>query len=632
MTKKLKRRLRNIILGAIIFLCAMVIQHSASDINENIVLVIFLIAYFIIGLDVIKKAGKNIVNGRVMDENFLMMIATVGAFLVGEYAEAVAVMLFYQIGEWFQSYAVNKSRKSISDLMDIRPDYANVLRDGKETELDPEEVQIGETLVVKPGEKIPLDGIVIKGNTTVDTMALTGESIPRDLTEGEEVISGCINLAGMIHVKVTKEFGQSTVAKILDLVENASSKKAEAENFISRFAKYYTPTIVVLALLLAFLPPIFIDGDYFKWIYRALSFLVISCPCALVISIPLSFFGGIGGASREGILVKGSNYLELLSKAAFVVMDKTGTLTKGSFQVKEIHPAKEADISEEKLLELAAYSESFSNHPISKSLKEAYFQKGKEAEFDKNRIGETKEIPGYGIAACIDGAVIYVGNKKLMEQQGVNCEHLETGGTVIYVAKQGQYLGYLVIGDEIKADSRKAVEKLYKAGVREVVMLTGDRQAAALSVAKELGIKKVFSELLPGDKVEKVEELFAGKGEKEALVFVGDGINDAPVLARADVGIAMGGLGQDAAIEAADIVIMTDEPSKIARAMEISRKTLAIVKENIIFAIGVKVIVLILAAVGIASMWLAIFADVGVAFLAILNAMRTLRTKQVKKA
>lgn len=632
MTKKLKRRLRNIILGAIVFLCAMVIQHSASDINENIVLIIFLIAYFIIGLDVIKKAGKNIVNGRVMDENFLMMIATVGAFLVGEYAEAVAVMLFYQIGEWFQSYAVNKSRKSISDLMDIRPDYANVLRDGKETELDPDEVQLGEILVVKPGEKIPLDGIVIKGNTTVDTMALTGESIPRDLTEGEEVISGCINLTGMIHVRVTKEFGQSTVAKILDLVENAGSKKAEAENFISRFAKYYTPTIVVLALLLAFLPPIFIDGDYFKWIYRALSFLVISCPCALVISIPLSFFGGIGGASREGILVKGSNYLELLSKAALVVMDKTGTLTKGSFQVKEIHPAKEADISEEKLLELAAYSESFSNHPISKSLKEAYFQKSKEAEFDKNRIGEIKEIPGYGIAACIDCDVIYVGNKKLMEQQGVTCEYLEAGGTVIYAAKQKQYLGYLVIGDEIKADSRQAVEKLYKAGVREVVMLTGDRQAAAMSVAEELGIKKFFSELLPGDKVEKVEELFAGKREKEALVFVGDGINDAPVLARADVGIAMGGLGQDAAIEAADIVIMTDEPSKIARAMEISRKTLMIVKENIIFAIGVKVIVLILAAIGIASMWLAIFADVGVAFLAILNAMRTLRTKQVKKA
>lgn len=631
MTKKLKRKLRNIILGAVIFLCALVIQHSASDINVNILLGIFLIAYFIIGGEVVKKAGKNIVNGRVMDENFLMMIATVGAFIVGDYAEAVAVMLFYQIGEWFQSYAVNKSRKSISDLMDIRPDYANVLRDGKETEVAPDEVQIGETIVVKAGEKIPLDGIVIKGNTTVDTMALTGESVPRDLIEGEEVISGCINLTGMIEVRVTKEFGQSTVARILDLVENAGSKKAEAENFISKFAKYYTPTIVVLALLLAFLPPILIDGDYFKWIYRALSFLVISCPCALVISIPLSFFGGIGGASREGILVKGSNYLELLSKAAMVVMDKTGTLTKGSFQVKEIHPEKEADVSGEMLLELAAYSESFSNHPISTSLKEAYFQKAKETAFNKERIGETKEIPGYGIEAHIDGNVIYVGNSKLMERQDVVYEQVESGGTVIYVARDSQYLGYLVIGDEIKADSKLAVEKLYKAGVREIVMLTGDRQAAALAVAKELGIKKVFSELLPGDKVDRVEELFTKKGEKEALVFVGDGINDAPVLARADVGIAMGGLGQDAAIEAADIVIMTDEPSKIARAMEISKKTLTIVKENIVFAIGVKIIVLILAAVGIAGMWLAIFADVGVAFLAILNAMRTLRTKSVKQ-
>ena len=631
MTKKLKRKLRNIILGAIIFLCALVIQHSASDINVNILLGIFLIAYFIIGFEVVKKAGKNIVNGRVMDENFLMMIATVGAFIVGDYAEAVAVMLFYQIGEWFQSYAVNKSRKSISDLMDIRPDYANVLRDGKETQVDPDEVQIGETIVVKSGEKIPLDGIVIKGNTTVDTMALTGESVPRDLIEGEEVISGCINLTGMIEVRVTKEFGQSTVARILDLVENAGSKKAEAENFISKFAKYYTPTIVVLALLLAFLPPILIDGDYFKWIYRALSFLVISCPCALVISIPLSFFGGIGGASREGILVKGSNYLELLSKAGIVVMDKTGTLTKGSFQVKEIHPAKEASVSEEKLLELAAYSESFSNHPISKSLKEAYFHGAKETAFDKKRIGETKEIPGYGIETHIDGNVIYVGNSKLMERREVSYEQVEANGTVIYVAEGKQYLGYLVIGDEIKADSRQAVEKLYKAGIREIVMLTGDRQAAAQSVAKELGIKKVFSELLPGDKVEKVEGLLKEKSEKEALVFVGDGINDAPVLARADVGIAMGGLGQDAAIEAADIVIMTDEPSKIARAMEISRKTLVIVKENIVFAIGVKVIVLILAALGIAGMWLAIFADVGVAFIAILNAMRTLRTKAGKK-
>lgn len=630
MTKKLKKKLRNIVLGGIIFACACVVQHSASDINANIVLGIFLIAYFIIGGEVIKKAGRNMVSGRVMDENFLMMIATVGAFIVGDYAEAVAVMLFYQVGEWFQSYAVNKSRKSISELMDIRPDYANVLRDGEAIQVDPEEVKIGETILVKAGEKIPLDGIVTKGNTTVDTMALTGESLPRDVILGEDVISGCINLTGVIEIQVTKEFGQSTVAKILDLVENASSKKAEAENFISRFAKYYTPTIVVLAALLAFGPPLFIDGQYFKWIYRALSFLVISCPCALVISIPLSFFGGIGGASREGILVKGSNYLELLSKASIVVMDKTGTLTKGSFQVREVHPSKESGISKEKLLELTAYSESGSNHPISKSLKEAYLKQAKEQEFEKERIGEIKEISGYGVEARIDGNVIYVGNNKLMDKCRISYEMTEAPGTVIYVAKEKQYLGYLVIGDEIKDDSPQAVSQLKKAGIKELVMLTGDRKAAAEAVAKELGIEKVFSELLPGDKVDKVEELLNQKGEKEALIFVGDGINDAPVLARADVGIAMGGLGQDAAIEAADIVIMTDEPSKIARAMEISKKTLVIVKENIVFAIGVKVIILILAALGIAGMWLAIFADVGVAFLAILNAMRTLKTKSKK--
>lgn len=630
MTKKLKKKLRNIILGAIIFACACVVEHSASGINTNLILGFFLVAYFIIGGDVVKKAGNNIVHGRVMDENFLMLIATVGAFCVGDNAEAVAVMLFYQVGEWFQSYAVNKSRKSISDLMDIRPDYANVIREGKEEEVDPEEVKIGETIVVKAGEKIPLDGVVTKGNTTVDTMALTGESVPRDVILGDDVISGCINLTSVIEIQVTKEFEQSTVAKILDLVENASSKKAEAENFISKFAKYYTPTIVVLAVMLAFLPPLFIDGQYFKWIYRALSFLVISCPCALVISIPLSFFGGIGGASREGILVKGSNYLEILSKASIVVMDKTGTLTKGIFKVKEIHPSKESNLSEEKLLELTAYSESYSNHPISKSLKEAYFEKAKEKEFAKERIGEIKEISGYGVEAEIDGCVIYVGNDKLMEKYQISYEMTEAPGTVIYVAKENQYLGYLVIGDEIKSDSKQAVAQLKKAGVKEIVMLTGDRVAAAEAVAEELGIKKVFSELLPGDKVDKVEELLAKKGEKEALIFVGDGINDAPVLARADVGIAMGGLGQDAAIEAADIVIMTDEPSKIARAMEISKKTLTIVKQNIVFAIGIKVLVLILAAVGIASMWLAIFADVGVAFLAILNAMRTLKSKSAK--
>lgn len=628
MSKKLKKKLRNIILGAVIFACACVLEYSNSGINTNIILGFFLVAYFIIGGEVVKKAGNNIVNGRVMDENFLMLIATVGAFCVGENAEAVAVMLFYQIGEWFQAYAVNKSRKSISELMDIRPDYANVLRDGKEIQVDPEEVQIGETVVIKAGEKIPLDGVVTKGNTTVDTMALTGESVPRDVLLGEDVISGCINLTSVIEIQVTKEFEQSTVAKILDLVENASSKKAEAENFISKFAKYYTPAIVVLAVMLALLPPLLIDGEYFKWLYRALSFLVISCPCALVISIPLSFFGGIGGASREGILVKGSNYLEILSKASIVVMDKTGTLTKGTFLVKEIHPSKDGGLSEDKLLELTAYGESYSNHPISKSLKEAYFTKAKEKEFAKERIGEVKEISGYGVKAQIDGETIYVGNNKLMDKYQISYEMTEEAGTVIHVAKEKLYLGYIVIGDEIKADSKQAVSQLKKAGIKEIVMLTGDRKVAAEAVARELNIKTVFSELLPGDKVEKVEELLAKKGEKEALIFVGDGINDAPVLARADVGIAMGGLGQDAAIEAADIVIMTDEPSKIARAMEISKKTLRIVKQNIVFAIGIKVLVLILAAVGIASMWLAIFADVGVAFLAILNAMRTLKTKK----
>lgn len=627
MTKKLKKKLKSIIAGAFCFAGACILEKLGPDINANLLLALFLIAYFTIGGDVVKKAANNIVHGRVMDENFLMIIATVGAFCVGDNAEAVAVMLFYQIGEWFQSYAVNKSRKSISELMDIRPDYANVIREGKEQEVAPEEVKTGETIIVKAGERIPLDGVVIKGNTTVDTMALTGESMPRDVISGDDVISGCINLTSLIEVRVTKEFEQSTVARILDLVENASSKKAETENFISRFAKYYTPTVVILAAMLAFLPPLLLGGGFATWVYRALSFLVISCPCALVISIPLGFFGGIGGASRQGILVKGSNYLELLAKASVVVMDKTGTLTKGSFQVKEVHPAKESGLSEKNLLELTAYSESYSNHPISQSLREAYFEGGTEKEFQKERIGEVQEIAGYGVQATVDGNVVYVGNAKLMEQYGIMPEVTEMTGTVIHIAAPEKYLGYILIGDEVKEDSRYAVSQLKKAGIKELIMLTGDRKAVAEAVAEELGIEKVFSELLPGDKVDKVEEIIRKKDEKEAVVFVGDGINDAPVLARADVGIAMGGLGQDAAIEAADIVIMTDEPAKIAKAMEISKKTLLIVKENIVFAIGIKVLVLILAALGIASMWLAIFADVGVAFLAILNAMRTLKLK-----
>ena len=624
MSKKLKKQLQKILIGAVVFAGAVLYSKLSERANGNIVLILYLAAYLIIGADVLKRAANNIIHGKVLDENFLMTIATVGAFLISDYAEAVAVMLFYQVGEWFQSYAVNKSRKSISELMDIRPDYANVMRNGEVVETTPEDVKIGETIIVKAGEKIPLDGIVIKGNTALDTMALTGESLPRDVSKGDQVISGCINMTGLLEVEVTKEYGQSTVAKILDLVENAGSKKAVTENFISKFARYYTPIVVGLAVLLAFIPPIFVDGNFSEWIYRGLSFLVISCPCALVISIPLSFFGGIGGASKVGILVKGSNYLELLAKASTVVMDKTGTLTKGNFFVKQIVPSKESKISEEELLELTAYAESASNHPISKSLREAYLSRQAQKDFDSKRLGEIKEIAGFGVQAMVDESVIFAGNSKLMEEKGITYGDVQEIGTVVHVAKEKVYLGYLVIGDEIKPDSKQAVASLYHEGIKNIVMLTGDRKKAALAVADELGINQVYAELLPADKVDRVEELLAQRGEKEALIFVGDGINDAPVLARADVGIAMGGLGQDAAIEAADIVIMTDEPSKIALAMKIARKTLKIVKQNIVFAIGVKVLVLILAALGIANMWLAIFADVGVAFIAILNAMRTM--------
>lgn len=619
MTKKLKKRLYRILAGAAVFALAVLLENLAENLNVNIEIGLFLIAYFIIGGDVVKRAVRNIGKGRVFDENFLMMIATVGAFFVGDYPEAVSVMLFYQVGELFQSYAVNKSRKNITELMDIRPDSANVIRDGGTKEVDPEEVRIGETILIRPGEKVPLDGIVIKGNSTMDTMALTGESVPREVVSGEEVISGCVNLSGVLEVKVSKEFGESTVAKILDLVENASSKKAEAENFISKFARYYTPIVVICAVILAVIPPLVLGGGWNVWIYRALTFLVISCPCALVISIPLSFFGGLGGASKNGILVKGSNYLEALAEAEIIVMDKTGTLTKGSFEVTDIVPA--GQISKDELLKLTAYAESYSTHPISASLLKAYG-----SDIDKSHVSGVEETAGYGVKALIDGDEIYAGNAKLMERNAIAYQKVKEIGTVIHVARDRTYLGYIIISDEIKTDAKEAVEGLRKAGMKKIVMLTGDRQETAEYVAKQLGIKHVFAGLLPGDKVERMEALLSEKSEKGKLIFVGDGINDAPVLARADIGIAMGGLGSDAAIEAADIVIMTDEPSKIAKAMKISRKTLSIVKQNIVFAIGIKILVLLLSAVGMATMWAAIFADVGVAVIAILNAMRALKS------
>lgn len=623
MSKKLKRRVKRVGAGAAVYLAAVLSSRFApywefGSWNISASLGVFLAAYVIIGGDVVKKAVKNIGQGQIFDENFLMTIATAGAFFVGEYAEAVAVMLFYQVGECFQSYAVNRSRKSIADLMDIRPDYANVIRDGTAVEVGPEEVEIGETILVKPGERIPLDGKVVKGTSSLDTMALTGESLPRDVAEGEDVISGCVNLSGVLEVQVSKGFGESTVAKILDLVENAGSKKSEAEHFITKFARYYTPVVVGLAVLLALVPPLVTGGGWADWIYRALSFLVISCPCALVISIPLSFFGGLGGASRAGILIKGSNYLEALADAEMIVMDKTGTLTKGVFGVRKIVPAEGS--TEEEVLETAAYAESFSNHPISKSLVRAY---GK--EIDDSRIKDVEETAGHGICAVLDGQRVLAGNDKLMKSRNVEGKSPEEAGTIVHVAKEQKYLGYIVIADEIKEDAKTAVDGFKAAGMKNIVMLTGDRKKTADSIAGELGITEVYAELLPGDKVEQVEKLLASKSEKGKLVFVGDGINDAPVLARADIGVAMGGLGSDAAIEAADVVIMTDEPSKIAKAMQISQKTLGIVKQNIVFAIGVKVLVLLLAALGAASMWAAVFADVGVAVIAILNAMRAMK-------
>ena len=612
------KRLWRIIIGAAVLVAATIINFN----NEWLQIALFIISYIIVGGDVVKRAVKNIFKGQVFDENFLMSIATIGAFFIGEYPEGVAVMLFYQVGELFQSYAVGKSRKSIASLMDIRPDYANVKKGDELVKVDPDEVQIGDIIVIKAGEKIPLDGKVIEGSSMIDTSALTGESIPREVEVGSDILSGYININGVITAEVTKEFGESTVSKILDLVENASSKKSNSEQFITKFARYYTPVVVIIAVFLAIIPPLVIDGATFSdWIYRALAFLVVSCPCALVISIPLSFFGGIGGASKKGILVKGSNYLEALAETEIVVFDKTGTLTKGVFNVQEIHPE---GVSKEELLELTAYVESYSNHPISLSLKRAYSK-----EIDNGRISDVEEISGHGVIATVDGKKVMAGNIKLMKMMDIPYFKGELIGTAVHVAVNNKYIGYIVIADEVKEDSAQAIKELKAANIKQTVMLTGDNKSVGSKVAKELGLDKVYAELLPADKVEKLEELFSQKSTKGKLAFVGDGINDAPVLARADIGIAMGGLGSDAAIEAADIVIMTDEPSKIATAMKISKKTLKIAHQNIVFAIGIKIIVLILSAFGIATMWAAIFADVGVTIIAVLNAFRALNVKNL---
>ena len=612
----MKKKGIKIIIALILFLIALIIDFGNVWINN----VIYIIAYIIVGFEIVRKALRNITRGKVFDENFLMTVATIGAFGIGEFPEAVAVMLFYQVGELFQSYAVDKSRKSIASLMDIRPDYANIEKDGKLEKVDPDEVKIGDIIVVKPGEKIPLDGTVVEGKTNLDTKALTGEPMPREANIGDDVISGCINLNGLIKVKVTKEFGESTVSKILDLVENASSKKSKSENFITKFAAYYTPIVVIIAVILAIVPPLIIPGAEFSdWIYRALSFLVVSCPCALVISIPLSFFGGIGGASKMGILIKGSNYLEALANTEIVVFDKTGTLTEGDAKVQKI----EAEgISKEELLEITALAENFSNHPIAISIKSEYNK-----PIDEKRIVKTQELTGRGINATIDEKEVSVGNEKLMKEEKIDYKECTDAGTALYVAIDKKYVGYILIADSIKKDSKKAIQNLKKNGIKQTVMLTGDRKQVGEVVAKELGIDKVYTELLPDGKVEKVEELLKEKSSKGKLAFVGDGINDAPVLAISDIGIAMGALGSDAAIEAADVVLMTDEPSKIVDAIHLSKKTMRIVKENIVFAILVKVIVLILSAFGLSTMWEAVFADVGVSIIAIINALRVLRVK-----
>ena len=628
MNKKQRTMLVRIIVAAVLL-----IALNFIPITGLLRFLLYLVPYLVIGYDILLKAGKGIRNRQVFDENFLMAVATVGAIALallersGDYTEAIAVMLFYQVGEWFQSYAVGKSRRNISELMDIRPDYANVERDGKLEKVDPDEVEIGTVIVVQPGEKVPIDGMIIQGSSSLNTSALTGESLPRDAKEGDEIISGCINMTGVLKIRTTKEFGESTVSKILDLVENASSRKSRSEDFISKFARIYTPAVCYAALALAILPPLIrmaalgLPADWGTWIYRALTFLVISCPCALVISIPLSFFAGIGGASNAGVLVKGSNYLETLSQTKIVVFDKTGTLTQGVFEVNGIH---HNELEDAKLVEYAALAESASSHPISKSLQKAY---GK--EIDRSRVEDIREISGNGVIARVDGVEVAAGNDKLMERLGIPYKNCHSVGTIIHMALDGKYAGHIVISDVVKPHSREAIQALKASGVRRTVMLTGDTHKVAEQVAGELDIDEVYSELLPADKVEKVEELLKNRSEKEKLAFVGDGINDAPVLGRADIGIAMGAMGSDAAIEAADVVLMDDDPMKIAKAIRISRKCLRIVYQNIVFAIGIKLICLALGAVGIANMWLAIFADVGVMILAVLNAIRALFVKKL---
>lgn len=617
MTKKQKKQLYKILIS-LLFLILAAIFSSYPIVS----LIMYLASYFVIGFEILKKAVRNIINGQVFDENFLMSIATVGAMILGEYQEGVAVMVFYQIGELFQSYAVNKSRRSIAGLMDIRPDIATVVRDGVEEDVDPYEVSVGETIVVRPGDKIPLDGIVLEGNSSLDTAALTGESIPREVGVGDNVISGCINKNGVLYIEVIKEFDESTVSKILELVENASSNKAPVENFITKFARYYTPAVVIAAVLLAIIPPIFIhDRTFGESIYQALTFLVISCPCALVISIPLSFFGGIGGASKAGILIKGSCFMEALAQAEIAVFDKTGTLTKGAFQVTEIHSVE--DGKEEELLEMAAHCEQFSTHPIATALCEAY-----KGEIDKNAVTDVEEVAGFGLKALVFGRTVCAGNYRFMERENIAAREIQALGTIVYVAEDGIYKGCIVIADQIREDAKEAIAKLKQCGIKKTVMLTGDVDYIGRKVAEKLGIDEVHTQLLPRDKVDCMEQLVSQTSVKGKLIYTGDGINDAPVLTRANVGIAMGGLGSDAAIEAADIVIMTDEPSKIATAIQISRKTLRICWQNIVFALGVKAIIMILGAVGYASMWAAVFADVGVAVIAILNAIRALHVQE----
>lgn len=626
MTKKQKKMLYRIIVTFLLFAVLMVCEHTGrmDGWNKIVLFVIYLVPYLVIGYDIVYKAARNISHGQVFDENFLMMIATFGAFGVGEYSEAVAVMLFYQVGELFQGYAVGKSRQSISDMMDICPEYANIEEDGVLKQVDPDDVEVGTIIVVKPGERIPLDGIVTEGTSMIDTAALTGESVPRRATVGDEIISGCVNGSSTIKVKVTKAFEDSTVARILELVENASSKKAKVENFITRFAKYYTPVVTIGAVILAILPPLILGGGWADWIQRACIFLVISCPCALVISVPLGFFGGIGASSKIGILVKGSNYLEAVAEMTTIVFDKTGTLTKGEFKVSEVQPSADQNntIGKEELLEIAAYGEGYSNHPIANSIREAY---GKTLSME--RVTDTEEIAGHGIHTFIDGREVYLGNAKLMDAQNIAYTENKTAGTVVYVACNNVFAGSIVISDTVKEGSKDAIRDMKQVGVKKTVMLTGDRQAAADAVAAELGIDEVHAELLPADKVGQVEKLLGAQNEKERLAFVGDGINDAPVLTRADIGIAMGSMGSDAAIEAADIVLMDDDIRKIASLVKIARKTLGIVKQNIVFALAVKALVLLLGALGMANMWEAVFADVGVSVIAILNSMRTLNTK-----